>query len=54
MPTAALIAGTLGIPLAYMYCEDNNIAALLLALHKLKPAARDRKIAEFRGQLELA
>ena len=51
VPTTKLIAGTLGVPLAYMYCEDDNVAALLLALYKLKPAARERKIGEFMGQL---
>ena len=52
VPTARLIADVLGVPLAYMYCEDDNVAALLLALHKLKPAARDRKVTEFLGWLE--
>lgn len=46
VPTARLIAGAMGVPLAYMYCEDDKVAALLLALHKMKPAARDRKVAE--------
>jgi transcriptional regulator with XRE-family HTH domain len=45
--TTKLIAGALGVPLAYMYCEDDKVAALLLALHRLKPAARDKKIVEF-------
>ncbi len=46
VPTARLIANAMGVPLAYMYCEDDRVAALLLALHKMKPAARDRKVAE--------
>jgi hypothetical protein len=37
--------------LAYLYCEDDNVAALLLALHQLKPTARDRKVAEFLEQV---
>jgi transcriptional regulator with XRE-family HTH domain len=37
MPTARLVADALGVPLAYMYCEDDKVAALLLALHKMKP-----------------
>ena len=49
VPTAKLIADALGVPLAYMYCEDDKVAALLLALHKLKPSARDRKVAELLG-----
>lgn len=51
VPTTKLIAGALGVPLAYMYCEDDTVASLLLALHKMKPAARDRKVQEFMGQL---
>jgi transcriptional regulator with XRE-family HTH domain len=51
VPTARLIADTLGVPLAYMYCEDDKVAALLLVLHQMKPAARDRKVAELLQQL---
>jgi len=51
VPTARAIAGALGVPLAYLYCEDDNVAALLLALHQLKPGARDRKVAELLGQV---
>lgn len=47
VPTARLIADALGVPLAYMYCEDDKVAELLLALHKLKPGARDRKVVAF-------
>lgn len=46
VPTARLIAHALGVPLTYLYCEDDKVAALLLALHKIKPAARDRKVQE--------
>ena len=49
VPTASLIADALGVPLVYLYCEDDKVAALLLALHKLKPGARDRKVAELLG-----
>jgi len=51
LPTARLIARVLGAPLAYLYCEDDKVAALLLALHQMKPAARDRKVQEFMTQL---
>ena len=53
VPTARLIANAMGVPLAYMYCEDDKVAALLLALHQMKPGARDRKVAELLGQLEM-
>ena len=33
--TARLIAHAMGAPLAYLYCEDDRVAALLLALHRL-------------------
>ena len=41
--TARLLAKVLGVPLAYLYCDDEQVASLLLALHHAKPA--DRKIA---------
>jgi hypothetical protein len=37
--------------LAYLYCEDDKVAALLLALHQLKPGARDRKVTELLGMV---
>ncbi|TAH10064.1 MAG: XRE family transcriptional regulator [Curvibacter sp.] len=51
LPTARLIAHAMGAPLTYLYCEDDKVAALLLALHQMKPAARDRKVAELLGLL---
>jgi hypothetical protein len=32
-----------------MYCEDDKVASLPLALHKLELGARDRKVAEMLG-----
>jgi len=49
VPTARAIAGALGVPLGYLYCEDDKVAELLLALHQMKPAARGRKVAELLG-----
>lgn len=49
LQTADLIARVLGVPLPYLYCDDDKIAELLLALHQLKPAARDRKVSELLG-----
>jgi len=51
LPTARLIADALGAPLTYLYCEDDNIASLLLALNRLGSRERDRKVREFMGQL---
>ena len=54
VPTARLIADALGVPLTYLYCEDDRIAALLLTLHQLGTIERDRKVDEFLGQLMAA
>ncbi len=51
VPTARLIADALGAPLTYLYCEDDDIADLLLALHRLGPSERGRKIRELMGRL---
>lgn len=51
VPTARLIADALGVPLTYLYCEDDGVAALLLALHKLEASDRGRKIEGFLGEL---
>lgn len=49
LPTARLIANAMGVPLAYLYCEDDNVALLLLALHRLSAGDRNRKVQEFLG-----
>ena len=36
--------------LTYLYREDDKAVALLLALHKMKPRATDRKVAELLTQ----
>ena len=35
LPTIRLIADVLNVPLSYLYCEDDRIALLLLAIHFL-------------------
>ena len=50
-PTAKLIADALGVPLIYLYCEDDNLAAMLLALHRLSLDARDETIQRFLAEL---
>ena len=52
VPTTKLIANALGVPLAYMYCDDEKIATLLLALHRLDKAERNQKVNEFIRQLQ--
>ncbi len=40
LPTVRLIAEALGVPLIYLYCEDDAIAELLLRLYRLEPTDR--------------
>lgn len=40
LPTVRLIALALNVPLSYLYCEDDELAVLLLALHRLEPEQR--------------
>jgi transcriptional regulator with XRE-family HTH domain len=42
--TANLLAQALGVPLAYLYCDDDGVAELLLQLHQLDAAAASRVI----------
>jgi transcriptional regulator with XRE-family HTH domain len=51
LPTIRRIADVLGVPLTYLYCEDDKVAALLLALHRLSAEERNRKVHEFIQQL---
>jgi transcriptional regulator with XRE-family HTH domain len=52
LPTARLLANALGAPITYLYCEDDDLASLLLALHQLKPAMRTNRINAFIAQLD--
>jgi transcriptional regulator with XRE-family HTH domain len=51
VPTAKQIALTLKVPLAYLYCEDDNTANLLIELHKLNAKQRATKIQQLLGEL---
>ena len=50
-PTARLIADALGAPLIYLHCDDDNLAALLLTLHRLPAVDREEMIQRFRTEL---
>lgn len=50
--TARQIAEVLGVPLAYLYCEDDEVAELLLALRKLKSTARHQRVASWINEVE--
>lgn len=45
--TARLIAAALKVSLPYLYCEDDDVADLLLALNDLAKAARREKARLF-------
>lgn len=51
VPTARLIAKALGVPLTYLYCEDDKVAELLLALHKMSSGTRGRVLSDFLAQV---
>jgi hypothetical protein len=38
-------------PLAYLYCEDDKMATLLLALSRMNAGERNRKTQEFLKQI---
>lgn len=54
VPTAKLIADALKVPLAHLYCEDDGIAALLLALHQISPTERAVRVEQFARALAAA
>ena len=42
--TSRLLAQALNVPLAYLYCDDDEIADMLLNLTTLPPAKQDRAL----------
>lgn len=44
--TARNISKALGVPLAYLYCEENDVAELLVKLQKLRGKQRTTLIAQ--------
>ena len=49
--TARQIADALSVPLAYLYCEDDNVAAVLMALSKLKLAVRKQTVSKWLDEI---
>ncbi|WP_133699665.1 helix-turn-helix domain-containing protein [Roseateles toxinivorans] len=45
--TARLIAKALKVPLAYLYCEDDAVAALLVSLYQLSAGEREVRVGQF-------
>ena len=54
VPTAKQIASALKVPLAYLYCEDDNTATLLVALHKLTVKERASRVQKYLADIEIA
>jgi transcriptional regulator with XRE-family HTH domain len=50
--TGRLIAEALGVSLAYLYCEDDEVADLLEALHQLSAGQRARRAAQFLASMK--
>lgn len=49
--TAQQIADALRVPLTYLYCEDDEVAQLLLVLWTLKPPARKRTVSSWLDEI---
>jgi transcriptional regulator with XRE-family HTH domain len=49
--TVKLLADVLEVPPPYMYCEEQDIADLLLALHKIPSKARKQKLGNLLAQV---
>jgi len=47
LPTVRKMAEVLDVPLSYLYCEDDDIALLLLKLHQLSDDRCSMKVQEF-------
>lgn len=45
--TVQLLADALKVPVPYLYCDDSQIARLLLALHPLPPSERARWVDQW-------
>lgn len=45
--TARLMADALGVSLAFLYCEDDDVAKLLHALHQLQPSQQTQRARGF-------
>lgn len=51
LPTVKLIADAMGVPLMYLYCEDDPVADLLLRLYRLEPRIRAQRVEQFCEEL---
>ena len=44
-PMAVRLARVLGLPVAYLYCDNDELAQMMLAFHRASKAARRRAVA---------
>ena len=51
LPTVKLIAEAMGVPLIYLYCEDDPVADLLLRPYRLEPRIRAQRVEQFCKEL---
>ena len=51
LPTVRLIANALTVPLIYLYCEEDQVADLLLRLNRLEPKIRTQRVEQFCREL---
>lgn len=51
LKTARQIAEALGAPLEYLYCEDDGVASVLMALSKLKPQVRKQVLSKWLDEM---
>ena len=49
--TARLVAAALGVPLAYLFCDDDALASLLLSLHRLGERERATRVQQLSDML---
>lgn len=51
LPTVRLIADAMGVPMIYLYCEDEPVADLLLHLYRLEPRIRAQRVEQLCKEL---
>jgi transcriptional regulator with XRE-family HTH domain len=51
IPTAKRIAQAMQVPLAYLYCDDDNVGELILSLHRLDSQRKQALIKELLNKL---
>lgn len=51
LPTVRQIAEALDVPLSYLYCEDDDLAALVLTLHRLEPEQQAIRVKQFLAEV---